>query len=86
MATKIIQPDAKGRISIGKPAAGVMGYQRIDEKDGKIVLIPMTAIPTSEAWLYQDKAALESVTRGIQQSKAGETGKWGSFAAHAKEK
>ena len=85
MPSKLIQPDAKGRICIGKPAPGVVGYQRVDEPDGKILLIPMAAIPANEVWLYQNKDALESVQRGIRQSKAGKLTKWGSFAAHAKE-
>lgn len=85
MASKLIQPDAKGRICIGKPALGIVGYQRVDEPDGKIVLIPMAAIPANEVWLYQNQKALESVQRGISQSKAGKTARWGSFAAYAKE-
>ena len=85
MANKLIQPDSKGRICIGKPALGVVGYQRVDESDGRIVLIPMSAIPANEVWLYRDKKALESVQRGMTQSKAGKTAKWGSFAAHAKD-
>ena len=85
MTAKIIQPDAKGRICIGKAAEGVVGYQRIDEADGRIVLIPMAAIPARELWLYQNKESLESVQRGIEQSKKGETAKWKSFASHAKE-
>ena len=84
MISKLIQPDAKGRICIGKPAAGVVGYQRVDEPDGKIVLTPMAAVPANEVWLYQNKEALESVQRGISQSKAGKVTKWGSFAVHAK--
>lgn len=85
MGVKIIQPDSKGRISIGKTPSGVVGYQRINEADGRIVLVPMAAIPISEAWLYQDKAALASVSRGVEQSKTGKLSKWGSFAAHAKD-
>jgi hypothetical protein len=84
MTVKIVQPDAKGRIAIGRPRPGVVGYQRIDEPDGRITLVPMAAIPASEVWLYQDKAALESVQRGIAQSKAGKVRKWKSFARHAK--
>lgn len=84
MMVKILQPDAKGRITIGKPRAGVVGYQRIDEPDGRITLVPLAALPASEVWLYEDKEALESVRRGIAQSKARKFGKWGSFASHAK--
>jgi hypothetical protein len=86
MRNKIIQPDAKGRICIGKAAEGIVGYQRVDEPDGRIVLIPMAAIPAREVWLYQNKEALESVQRGIEQSKTGKLAKWKSFASHAKEK
>jgi hypothetical protein len=85
MISKIIQPDAKGRITLGKPAKGVIGYRRIDKADGKIVLIPMAALPACELWVHQDKEALSSVERGIRQSKEEKLAKWGSFAAYAKE-
>jgi len=81
---KLIQPDAKGRICVGKPAAGIVGYQRVDEADGKIVLIPMAAIPAHEAWLYRSKEALDSVQKGISQSQAGKMAKWGRFAENVK--
>ncbi|HEY3320523.1 MAG TPA: hypothetical protein VGP72_08660 [Planctomycetota bacterium] len=85
MTVKILRPDAKGRISVGIARPGVIGYQRIDEPDGRITLIPMAAIPERELWLYQDKVALASVQRGIAQSKAGKLAKWKSFASGSEE-
>jgi len=62
-----------------------VGYSVTRQQDGKIVLTPMAAIPISELWIHQNKAALEKVERGIHQSKNGERAKWGSFAKHAKD-
>ncbi len=85
MKRELITPDLKGRISLGKPAAGVIGYKRTDLEDGKILLEPMAAVPARELWLYTTPGALESVDSGMRQSKAGETVSLGKFAGRAEE-
>ena len=34
---------------------------------GRIILEPQVSIPASEAWLFRNKRALESVARGLDQ-------------------
>lgn len=86
MATqeKYLKPDAKGRIQLGKLAKDIVRFQVIEE-DNCIILRPEVAIPASEAWLYKNKEALESVKEGLRQSAAGKTRKRGSFAKYIDE-
>ncbi len=51
-------------------------------KDGQILLVPETTIPLREAWLYQNRAALKSVLKGIEQAERGKLLDRGSFARH----
>ncbi len=83
MKKDLIIPDLKGRISLGKPGTGVVGYKRTDLEDGKILLEPMAAVPAIELWLYTTPGALQCVESGIRQSKSGETISLGKFAERA---
>lgn len=87
MATqeKYLKPDSKGRIQLGRRAKDVVRYQVREEADGKIILLPEIAIPASEAWLYKNKSALESVKKGLQDSASGKVKKRGSFAKYIDE-
>lgn len=66
-----LRPDAKGRITLGKLAEGVSSYRARRQEDGTIVLEPFVEIPADERWLYQDKKALETVRKGLEDAKAG---------------
>jgi len=54
-------------------------------KAGQILLSPEATIPLHEAWLYKNKAALESVRRGTEEAGRGKARKIGSFAKYANE-
>jgi hypothetical protein len=56
--------DERGRITIGK-ADGVVSYKAVYHQDGSITLNPMGEVPIRELWLWQNKAALASVQRGL---------------------
>jgi hypothetical protein len=66
-----LRPDAKGRITLGKLAEGVSSYRARRQKDGKIMLEPFVEIPADERWLWDNKEALESVKKGLEDAKAG---------------
>ena len=82
---KPLHVDSKGRISIGKFADGVDSFIPKLLPTGAIILEPMVSIPAREAWLFKNKAALESVQRGLRQSMEGRTVSLGSFAKFANE-
>lgn len=82
---KTLRPDSKGRVTLGEWAKGTSGYRVCREPSGRIVMDPMVEIPASEAWLWQNSAALESVKRGLMQSAQGNTRERGSFARYAED-
>lgn len=85
VARKIVQvrPDSKGRIALGKLAQGVSSFLVSEKPGGGFFLEPMVEIPAREKWLFGNKAALESVRRGLTQSAGGELRSRGSFAKFA---
>ena len=82
METIKLSVDSKKRISLTKllPSGKISSVMAYKEND-KIILEPMVEIPAREAWLYEDKDALEKVKRGLSQKG---TITRGSFAKYAK--
>lgn len=83
--SKMLRPDAKGRITLGPLAEGVSGFSVTVTEDHKIVLEPFSEIPTREKWLYENKKALASVKKGLDDAAAGRVKSKGSFAKFTKE-
>ena len=81
-----VRPDAKGRITLGKLAEGVSSFTVSEQPGGGLLLEPMVEIPAREKWLFENKAALSSVKRGLAQSAKGELRSRGTFAKFADEK
>lgn len=79
-----VRPDSKGRITLGKLADGVSSYRVRRQADGKIVLEPFVEIPAEERWLWENKEALESVKKGIEDARAGRLISLGSFKKYLK--
>ena len=85
--------DSKKRIALTKAVEALQAVIGEDverlrfkiacNKAGQILLSPEVTVPLHEAWLYTNKAALESVRRGIEEAGRGKTHKIGSFAKHA---
>lgn len=80
-----VRPDSKGRITLGRFAEGVSSFRVSEQPGGAVLLEPMVEIPAREKWLFENKTALESVKRGLDQSAKGETRSRGSFAKYADE-
>ena len=60
--------DSKGRLLLGSEYANTEFI--IDHrKDGVILLRPAVTVPVTEAWLFQNKEALVSVTKGLEQAR-----------------
>ena len=79
---KILRPDTKGRITLGKLAENVSGFEVIEEENGRIILEPQVEIPAREVWLYENPEALASLNRGLEQAARGETEYLGSFSQY----
>jgi hypothetical protein len=82
METIKLTVDSRKRISLtkllpGKKVSSVRAYKEND----RIILEPMVEIPAREVWLYENKAALEKVKKGLSQRGIV---KRGSFAKYSK--
>ena len=82
---KTIKPDAKGRIYLGQLAEGISGFAVQVDKDHRIILDPLVEIPAREKWLFDNKAALESVKQGLEEVKKDKLHDLGSFSKYAAE-
>ena len=81
--SKVVRPDAKGRITLGAFAKGVSSFHVSREKNtGKLILDPYVEIPLEEQWLWNDKEAMASLRRGFADAKAGRVRYVGSFAKY----
>jgi len=75
---KRVRPDAKGRIVLGALANGVSSYTVTHDR-GRIILEPNVEIPAQERWLWENAAAFQQVTNGLQDSAAGRVTSLGDF-------
>ena len=74
--------DSRKRISLTKLLpAGKISSVKAYKEDDRIILEPMVEIPAREVWLFENKAALEKVKKGLLQKG---TIKRGSFAKYGK--
>lgn len=80
-----VRPDSRNRISLGPVLKSFEGasFNVYLEKPDRIVLEPHVSIPASEAWLFKNRAALETLRRGFEDAAAGRTRSLGSFAKYA---
>jgi hypothetical protein len=54
MLPKIIRPDSRGRINLGRLASGVSGFSITQTRDRKIVLEPYVEIPFKEMQAFKE--------------------------------
>ena len=80
MARKMLRPDAKGRVLLGKLAFGVSGFMVTVTPDNKIILEPYTEIPLQEKWLFENEQVKQQVRQGLDDAKAGRIVKKGGFS------
>ncbi len=78
-----IRPDTKGRITLGELARGVSSFHATTDERGRIILEPYMEIPANEKWLFDNKPALTSVKKGLDQATQGRVKSRGSFAKFA---
>jgi hypothetical protein len=85
LVARDVRPDSRKRISLGPALKDLEGasFTVYIEPTGKIVLEPQVSVPASEAWLFSNKRALESLRRGFEEVAAGNTRNLGSFAEYA---
>ena len=79
-----VKPDSKRRVSLGAALAGLdddASFTIYKDAAGRIILEPQVSVPLSEVWLFRNKAARDSVARGLKQIDSAKN--LGSFAKFA---
>ena len=70
---KNLKLDSKKRITLGKfVKSDVTSYDVELKENGVIVLYPKVEIPAEEVWLFKNKTTMDSVKRGLENSKNNE--------------
>ncbi len=83
---KGIKPDSRMRVGLPRHVVkeGII-YHIYVNLLGQVLLDPQVIIPASEAWIFEDKAALASIDRGMAESASGQTIDRGSFAQYVED-
>ncbi len=77
-----VRPDSKRRVTL-KHADLRKRYRVYENALGQMILDPLVMVPASELWLYENKAAIASVRKGLKEAREGKLKKGPSFARHA---
>lgn len=77
-----VQPDSRGRVTLGTVAQS-KNYRVMVNEAGQILLDPVVSIPERELWLWQNPEAIAAVQQGIAQASVGEVQELGAFAEYA---
>ena len=73
VGTKTI--DDKNRLILGELIKGSKRVRLYKNGRGELLLMPLTEIPTSEMWLYQNKEAMQHVQKGLEDAAEGKISK-----------
>ncbi|MEE4272490.1 MAG: hypothetical protein V2I67_12500 [Thermoanaerobaculales bacterium] len=82
LSEKVLRPDSKGRICLGKLAEGVSSFRVSVDECQRIVLEPYAEIPATEKWLFESPDARGSVRRGLMDAAEGRVADRGSFSKY----
>jgi len=73
VATRTI--DDRNRLTLGELPKGSKRVRIYKNDRGEVLLRPVVEIPASEAWLFQNKEAFESVKKGLRDASEGKISK-----------
>ena len=74
--------DDRGRLTLGA-IAKKKNYRIMVNQSGQILLDPIVSIPEREAWLWKNKAVINSLQQGLAEAETGEAKEIQSFAEYA---
>lgn len=67
--------DDRNRLTLGELLKGAKRVRLYRNRHGEMLLQPVVEIPASEAWLFQNREALESVRKGLEEASKGKVTK-----------
>lgn len=79
---KKVRPDSKGRIFLGTLLTKDVSSYTVIKDNGRIILEPNIEIPAKEKWLWENKEALQQVSRGLKDSAESRTKFRGKFSKY----
>ncbi len=74
VATRTI--DERKRLTLSELPKGSKRVRVYKNDRGEVLLRPVVEIPASEAWLFQNEEAFESVKKGLKQASKGKISKF----------
>ncbi|MDP2970249.1 MAG: hypothetical protein Q8P64_13730 [Deltaproteobacteria bacterium] len=74
VATRTI--DERNRLTLGELPEGLKRVRIYKNDRGEVLLQPVIEIPASEAWLFRNEEALESVKKGLKDASEGKISKF----------
>lgn len=82
-----VRPDSRKRVALGRALddLGDASFNVYKDAEGRIILEPHVSIPASEAWLFRNTKAIDSVRRGLEEAVAGKAKSGRSFAQFAED-
>ena len=82
LVARDVRPDSRKRIALGRALhdLGDASFNVYRDGEGRIILDPHVSIPASEAWLFRNRKAIDSVRRGLEEAADGKAEPAGSFA------
>jgi hypothetical protein len=73
VATRTI--DERNRLTLGELPKGSKRVRIYKNDRGEVLLQPVVEIPASEAWLFQNAEAFESIKKGVKDASEGKISK-----------
>ncbi|MGA2467785.1 MAG: hypothetical protein ABSH06_25990 [Thermodesulfobacteriota bacterium] len=67
--------DDRNRLTVGELLKGSKRVRLYKNERGEVLLQPVVEIPASEAWLFKNKEAFESVKKGLKDASEGKISK-----------
>lgn len=82
LVAKALKPDNKKRVNLGKATSDNedLLFDVYVNDMGQVMLDPVKIVPAHEAWIFENKKAIESIKRGLNEAHKGKTKYLGSFS------
>src|SRR5829696_2732275 len=73
LVARDVRPDSRKRVALGRALDDLddASFNVYTDASGRIILEPHVSIPVSEAWLFRNRKALDSVRRGLKEAAEG---------------
>ncbi|PWU04586.1 MAG: hypothetical protein C5B43_04375 [Verrucomicrobia bacterium] len=87
LVSKALKPDNKKRVNIGKATSDKedLLFDVYVNDMGQVMLDPVKLVPAHEAWIFENKKAMQSIKKGLDEAHKGKAKYLGSFSQYIEE-